>query len=71
MSRVNESPSSELFTVEDEKEVSEAVAVNVVGTVSRPMLSTYMVLELLRGYKAEKNTRKDFEIIRMADLSNN
>jgi Integrase zinc binding domain len=38
-----------------------AVAVNVVGTVSRPILRKSMVSELLRAYKVDKNTRKDFE----------
>jgi hypothetical protein len=36
-------------------------AVNVVGTVSRPMLTKSMLSELLRAYKADKHTRKDFE----------
>ena len=61
LSRISESPSSELYAGEDEEEFSEAVAVNVVGTVSRPMLSKSMVSELLRAYKADRNTRKDFE----------
>ena len=61
LSRISESPSSELYAGEEEEEFSEAVAVNVVGTVSRPMLSKSMVSELLRAYKADKNTRKDFE----------
>jgi RNase H-like domain found in reverse transcriptase/Integrase zinc binding domain len=61
LSRISESPSSELYTVEDEEEISEAMAMNVVGIVSRTMLSKSMVSELLRAYKADKNTRKDFE----------
>jgi hypothetical protein len=61
LSRISESPSSELYTVEDQEEISEAVAVNVVGTVSRPMLNNSMVSELLRAYKTDKSTRKDFE----------
>jgi hypothetical protein len=61
LSRITESPSSELYTGEDQEEVAEAVEVNVVGTVSRPMLNKSMVLELLRAYKTDKNTRKDFE----------
>jgi hypothetical protein len=61
-SRINESPYSELYTVEDEEEISDILAVNVVETVSsRPMLSKSMVSESLRAYKADKNTRKDFE----------
>jgi hypothetical protein len=61
LSRINESPSSELYTGEDEEEAAEAVAVNVVGSVSRPMLTKYMLSEVLRAYKADKDTRKDFE----------
>jgi hypothetical protein len=61
LSRINESPSSELYTREDEKEPAEAVAVNLVGAVSRPMLTKSMLGEFLRAYKADKNTRKDFE----------
>jgi RNase H-like domain found in reverse transcriptase len=61
LSRISESPSSELYTGEDEEEISEAVAVNVVGAVSRPMLNKSMVSELLRAYKADINTRKYFE----------
>jgi Integrase zinc binding domain len=38
-----------------------AVAVNVVGTVTRPMLSKSMVAESLKAYKADKSTRKDLE----------
>jgi hypothetical protein len=33
----------------------------VVRTVSRPMLTKSMFSEVLRAYKADKNTRKDFE----------
>jgi hypothetical protein len=61
MSRIYESPSSELYTGEKEEEAAEVVALNVVGTVSRPMLTKYMLSEVLRAYKADKNTRKDFE----------
>jgi hypothetical protein len=61
LSRINTSPSSELYTGEDEEEAAVAVAVNVVGIVSRPMLSEYILSEVLRAYKADKNTRKDFE----------
>jgi hypothetical protein len=49
LSRINTSPSSELYTL------------NVVGTVSRPMLTKSMLSEVLRAYKADRNTRKDFE----------
>jgi hypothetical protein len=61
LSKINESPSSELYTREDEEGATEVVAVNVAGKVSRPMLSNSMVVQLLRAYKADKNTRKDFE----------
>jgi hypothetical protein len=37
------------------------VALNVVGTVSRPMLIKSMVSDLLREYKADKSISKDFE----------
>jgi Integrase zinc binding domain len=61
LSRIHESPSSELYTGGVEEEDSVVVAVNVVGTVSRSMLSESMVSELQRAYKADKNTRKVFE----------
>jgi hypothetical protein len=61
LSRINESPSSELYSGEDEEEAAGAVALNVVGTVSRSMITKSMFSEVLRAYKAEKNTRKDFE----------
>jgi hypothetical protein len=70
MSRINGSPSSELYTGEEEEEAAEAVALNVVGTVSRPMLTNYMLSEVLRAYKADKSTRKDFEILKRVDLRN-
>jgi RNase H-like domain found in reverse transcriptase len=53
-SRIHESPSSELYTGGDEEEDSVVVAFNLVGTVSRPILSKSMVSELLRAYKAAK-----------------
>jgi hypothetical protein len=61
LSRISESPSSELYTGEDEEEISVAVAVNVVGTVSRKMLNNSMVSELLKAYTTDKNTWTDFE----------
>jgi hypothetical protein len=45
----------------EEDEESDVVALNVVGTVSRPMLSIYMASNLLRAYKADNKTRKGFE----------
>jgi hypothetical protein len=44
--RINTSPSSELYTGEDEEEAAEAVAENVVGTFSRPMLTKSMLSEV-------------------------
>jgi hypothetical protein len=61
LSRINTSPSSELYTGEDEEKAALAVALNVVGSVSRPMLTKAMLSEVLRAYKADKNTRKDLE----------
>ena len=61
LSRINESPSTELYMGSEDDEDSEVVALNMVGTVSRPMLSKSMVSDLLRAYKADKETRKDFE----------
>jgi hypothetical protein len=61
LSRINTSPSSELYTEEDEEEAAVTVALNVVGTVSRPMLTKSMLTEVLRAYKAARNTRKDFQ----------
>jgi hypothetical protein len=37
------------------------VALNVVGTVRRPMLSKSMVSDLLRAYMADKAISKEFE----------
>jgi hypothetical protein len=42
-------------------EAAEAVAVNVVETVSRPMITKSMLSEMVMTYTADKNTRKDFE----------
>jgi hypothetical protein len=66
LSRISEAPSSELYTGEDQEEISEAVAVNVVGTVSRPILSKSMVSEMLRSYKAKKIPGKTSKILKMA-----
>jgi RNase H-like domain found in reverse transcriptase len=48
--RINESPSSEIYTGEDEEEAAEVVALNVVGTVSRSMLTKSMLSEVLSAY---------------------
>jgi Integrase zinc binding domain len=45
----------------EDDENSVVVALNVVGTISRPMLSKSMVSDLLREYKADKALSKDFE----------
>jgi RNase H-like domain found in reverse transcriptase len=60
LSRINESPSTALYMGIEEDEDSDVVALNVVGTVSRPMLSKSMVSDLLRAYKADKAISKDF-----------
>jgi hypothetical protein len=44
---INDSPSTDLYTESEENEDSDVVALNVVGTVSRPLLSNYMVSDLL------------------------
>jgi RNase H-like domain found in reverse transcriptase len=61
LSRINESPSTELSTGSEEDEDSDVVVLNVVGTVCRSMLSESMVSDLLRAYKTDKEIRKDFE----------
>jgi hypothetical protein len=61
LSRINESPSKALYVWSEEDEDSDVVALNVVGTVSRPMLSNSMVSDLLRAYKADTAISKDFE----------
>jgi hypothetical protein len=59
--RINMSSSTELDIGSEEDENSDLVALNVVGTVRRPMLSKSMVPNLLREYKADKEIRKYFE----------
>jgi RNase H-like domain found in reverse transcriptase len=54
LSRINESPSTALYVGSEDDEDSDVVALNVVGTVSRPMLRKSMVSDLLRAYKADK-----------------
>jgi hypothetical protein len=54
LSRINESPSTELYMGSEEDEDSDVVVLNVVGTVSRPMLCKSIVSVLLRAYKADK-----------------
>jgi hypothetical protein len=59
--RINESPSTALYMGSKYDEDSDVVALNVVGTVSRPILSKSMVSDLLRAYKVDKAISKDFE----------
>jgi hypothetical protein len=61
LSRINELPSSELFTGGAKKEDSVAAVVKVVGTVSRSILSSSMASKLQRTHKADTNIRKDLE----------
>jgi hypothetical protein len=61
LSRINESPSKVLYMGSEDDEDSDVVALNVVGTVSRPMFSKYMVSDLLRTYKTDKDISKDFK----------
>jgi hypothetical protein len=42
LSRINASPSSELYTAKEEEEDAGERKFNAVGTVSRPMLTKYM-----------------------------
>jgi hypothetical protein len=46
LSRINESPSTALYMGSKDDEDSDVMALNVVGTISRPMLSKSMVSEL-------------------------
>jgi hypothetical protein len=46
----------------EEEEDSIVVALNVVVTVSRPMLSKSIVTDALRAYKADKEIRKTLTI---------
>jgi RNase H-like domain found in reverse transcriptase len=60
LSRINESPSTALYMGSEDDEDSDVVELNVVGTVSRPMLSKSLVSYLLREYKVDKAISKDF-----------
>jgi hypothetical protein len=46
----------------EDDEDSDVVALNVVGTVSRPMLSNSMVSDLLGAYKANKAIKKTSKV---------
>jgi hypothetical protein len=61
LSRTNESPSTALYMGSEDDEHSNVVALNVMGTVSRSMLSNSMVSNLLMAYKADKAISQDFE----------
>jgi hypothetical protein len=61
LSRNNESPSTALYIGIEEDEDSDVVALNVVGTINRPMLSKSMLSDLVRAYNADKAISKDFE----------
>jgi hypothetical protein len=50
--RIKESPSTALYMGIEDDDYSDVVALNVVGTISRPTLSKSMVSDLLREYKA-------------------
>jgi hypothetical protein len=59
--RIKDSPSTEVYTESEEDEDSDVVALNVVGTVSRPLLRNYIVSDMLRAYKPDKDIRKNFK----------
>jgi hypothetical protein len=54
LSRFNESPSTALYMGGEEDKDSKAVSLNVLGILSRPMISNPMVSDLLRACKAYK-----------------
>jgi hypothetical protein len=54
LSRIKDSPSTKLYMWSEENEDSDEVDFNVVGTVSRPMLSKSMVSYLMMACKADK-----------------
>jgi hypothetical protein len=56
LSRIKDSPSTKLYMWSEENEDSDEVEFNVVGTVSRPMLSKSMVSYLIMACKADKAT---------------
>jgi hypothetical protein len=56
LSRINESPSTALYMGIEDDEDSDVVALNVVGTVSRPVLSKSMVSDLIRAYMADRHS---------------
>jgi hypothetical protein len=61
LSRINESPSTELYMGSEEDADSDVASLNVVGTVRRSILGKSMVSCLLRTYRADKAIRKDFK----------
>jgi hypothetical protein len=67
LSRINESPSSELYTGGDEEEYSVAVAVNVVGTVTRPMLSKSWCRSCRGPTRRIRNSERTLKIMKKVD----
>jgi hypothetical protein len=59
--RINASPSTALYMGSEDDEDSDVAALNVVGTVSRPMVSKSMVSDFLRADKADTAISKDFK----------
>jgi hypothetical protein len=55
LSRMSNSATPELYTGEDEDGETKVVSVNVMGTVSRPMLTRTMVRDLVREYESENS----------------
>jgi hypothetical protein len=51
LSRMADAPVSVLYTGEDEESEESLVAVNVLGTVSRPMLTRNMMKDLRQAYE--------------------
>jgi Integrase zinc binding domain/RNase H-like domain found in reverse transcriptase len=60
LSRVAEIPTTLLYTGEEEEDGRDKVAVNVLGTVSRPMLTRAMIQELTIAYQNDEHTKESF-----------
>jgi hypothetical protein len=60
LSRMADAPVSVLYTGEDEEDEARLVAVNVLGTVSRPMLTRNMMKDLKQAYEEDTSTLKEF-----------
>jgi hypothetical protein len=61
LSRINQSPSTEIYTGSEEDEESDVLALNVVA-VGMTMVSKSMVSALLRAYKADKAFERNSRI---------